>query len=368
MPRPYITAQEAPKVLLLGIYTPFNALQKPDHYFEEFKSLVTTLGVHVHAELNVKLREVDKSYFLTKGKLEEVTTFCHENKIEQVICSPILSPLQERNLATAFDCDVFDREQLILEIFRNAAQTAEGKIQVEMAHIEYLKTRLAGKGKEFAQQEGRIGSRGPGEAAKETLKRFFALRMSQAKKRLETLHHSRTVQRQQRLESKIPLICLVGYTNAGKSSILNRLTKSDILAQNQLFSTLDTTTRELFYDGAKKVLISDTVGFISQLPHHLIEAFKSTLDELKYAHLLFHVIDISNPAWKDHILVVQSTLHELNVTSPVLYVFNKADKLSDLQREEQEHAIAIYQPHVLIHTKDRQGIVPLLTYLRNHPL
>ncbi|MFA5074731.1 MAG: GTPase HflX [Candidatus Babeliales bacterium] len=346
------TNQMRPKILLAGVITPLNKEKDINAYYEEFLSLIKTLGLEYDEILYIKLRNIDKSTFLTKGKLKEISDFCHEKKIDEIIFSQSLTPLQERNLEEILECTVWDREKLILEIFQKSAHTAEGKIQVEMAQLEYQKARLAGKGIELAQQEGMIGVRGgPGETAKEVLKRYLADKFRQAKKRLDTLQRSRETQRKQRLQSKLPLICLVGYTNAGKSSLLNVLTKSDVLVEDKLFATLDTTTRELFIDGKKIALISDTVGFISQLPHQLIEAFKSTLDELNYASLLLHVIDISNPNWQEQISVVEKTLKELNLNKDILYVFNKIDKLNKENLKNLKPEIEKYTPYVLTSTK-----------------
>ncbi len=361
------TEEQAPRTLALGIYTPFNPIRSADLYYEEFLSLIKTSRIHYDQTLFIKLRAPDNNLFLTKGKLEEVRAFCEEHDIEEILCSEILHPLQERNLSDSLGCEVHDREHLILTIFRNAATTSEGKIQVEMADLEYLKTRIIGKGKDFAQQAGYLGTKGPGETAKEVLKRYFGEKMRQAKKRLETLERSREIQRKQRLGKDIPLVCIIGYTNAGKSSLINRMTKSDILAEDKLFATLDTTTRELFVDGKKKALISDTVGFISHLPHNLIEAFKSTLAELKYAHLLLHVVDISNPAWKDQINVVRATLDELGASDkPMLYVFNKSDKLEDKELKAIKKDLVDFNPRVIINTLDKEGIEDLMKWLNSH--
>lgn len=356
------------KTLLVGVYTPHNQIGNPEYYYEEFLSLVNTLGMHYDQTYFMKVRSTDNNMFLTKGKLEELRNVCLEHSIEHVVFSELLSPLQERNLETALGPSVSDREKLILEIFKKSAQTSEGKIQVEMAEIDYLKTRIIGRGHELAQQAGILGAKGPGETAKEELKRHFAEKLRQAKKRLETLERSRETQRKQRLGSNIPLICIIGYTNSGKSSLLNIIAKGEVLAENKLFATLDTTTRELYVDGKKKALISDTVGFISQLPHNLIAAFASTLEELHYARLLLHVIDISNPAWTSQIAVVQKTLDGLKVTQPMIYVFNKIDKLSPEQREKLETQLAPYQPHVVIHTTSKEGIEPLVRLLSGYAL
>ena len=311
--KPTPTTGGGPKILLLGVYAPYNRELAKEDYFDEFLSLIKTLELEYDETLFIKLRRIDKSNFLTKGKLLDLLSFCQENKIEEIICSELLSPIQERNLEDFLGVKIFDREQLILEIFKNSAHTAEGKIQVEMAQLEYFKTRLAGKGAYLAQQAGHIGTRGPGETEKEYVKRHLTEKFRQARKRLLSLKKSREEQRKRRLQSKLPFICLVGYTNAGKSSIINLLTKSSVLAEDKLFATLDTTTREFFIGDKKIGLLSDTVGFISQLPHHLIEAFKSTLDELQHADLLLHVVDVSNHSWPGQIEIVNNTLDELGV-------------------------------------------------------
>ena len=308
------TVEREPRTLVIGVHTP-QLKQDPSYYFEEFMQLVKTADITPTEVINIKLRSIDNAVFFTKGKLHEIIEFCQKHQIDQVLVSSLLSSMQERNLQDTLGCKVFDRAELIIEIFHRAATSAEGKIQIEMAYLEHLKSRLAGRGKEMAQQEGFVGARGPGESMKEELRRYYEEKMRQARRRLQQVARTRDVQRRQRLRTGVPLVCLVGYTNAGKSSILNALTKSDILAEDKLFATLDTTTRELFLNHEKKVLLSDTVGFISQLPPRLIEAFKSTLDELQYASLLLHVIDISNPAWKDHIAVVEQTLEELSSKS-----------------------------------------------------
>ena len=356
------------RVLIVGVYTPYNKIKSMQHYFDEFSSLVKTLGLEYAESYFTKLRNVDKNNFLTKGKLQELVEFSEKHEIDEILFSELLSPLQERNLQDALDCQVFDREKLILEIFKKAAHTSEGKIQVEMAELKFQRTRILGKGKEYAQQAGYIGTRGPGETISEEIRRHFAEKMRQARKKLVTLQKSRAVQRKQRLKRGIPQFCIIGYTNAGKSSLLNQLTKSDILAEDKLFATLDITTRELFLDKGKKVLISDTVGFISQLPHSLIESFKSTLDELQHASLLLHVIDISNPAWEDQISVVHKTLEEININKPMLYIFNKIDVISEEKQEEIREQLDQYHPSILTHTKSKEGVQELFKYLKNYKL
>lgn len=355
------TAKMYPKTLVLGVYTPDNRVTDMHYYFEEFLSLIATLEMPYDESLFFKVREVDKRYFFTKGKMQEVVDYCNEHEIEQIIFSEILTVTQERNLEDAIDCAVFDRERLILEIFKKSAKTSEGKIQVEIAEMEYMRTRLMGKGQEFAKAAGYISGRGPGETIKEEIRRHYADKARQAKKRLETLQRARQTQRQRRLQSKIPLICIIGYTNSGKSSLLNQLTNSTVLAEDKLFATLDVITREWYLTPHDKVLISDTVGFISQLPHNFIEAFKSTLDELQFADLLLHVIDLSNPSWENQIQVVRQTIKELGVDNkPMIYAFNKVDKIEPEALELLKAEIQTYQPQVLMSTMSREGVTGLV--------
>jgi GTP-binding protein HflX len=349
-----------PKVLLLGIQAPYNRTKNIESYFQEFRNLAKSNGVIVHEEMYIKLRDTDSGYFLTKGKLAEIREFCDKNNIEEVIISEPLTPVQERNLEDALNVVLYDRTHLILEIFEKSAHTAEGKTQVAIAMIEYQKTRLAGKGIYMAQQSGFIGMRGgPGETQKEKEKRHLANTVLKLRRELVQLQKVRDNQRKQRVNNRVPHICLIGYTNAGKSTILNALTKSNILAENKLFSTLDTTTRELYIGGQKKGVISDTVGFIQLLPPHLIEAFKSTLSELQFADLLIHVVDISDSSWQEHIKVVHEILSDLEVDKPMVYVFNKVDGADPLE-VEKTHA---YTPHVITSALSKEGLKPLIEYL-----
>lgn len=350
-----------PNTLLVGIHAPYNHIKNIQTYYDEFVSLVKSNGLVYSHAVFMKLRAVDAGYFVTEGKLQDLIELVKKHNIEEVIFSEPLSPQQERNLSEALKARVFDRTQLILEIFEKGAHTAEGKLQVALAMLNHRKSRLVGRGIHMSQQAGRIGTRGPGETAKEKETQHIERLSHRLKKELRQLEQTRETQRKRRLESHIPLICLIGYTNAGKSSILNALTHSTVLAEDKLFATLDTTTRELFIDNKKKALISDTVGFIQQLPHHLIEAFKSTLTELQYAHLLLQVVDISNPNWESHIRVVNEVLEDLGIEKPMLYIFNKADLVESL--EPSAMAIEKYQPHVLTSTKSTDGLKSLVNYL-----
>ncbi len=362
-----ISTQRQPRTLLIAVHAPYNPTSTIESYYEEFVNLAHTNAITQYELIKVKLRTIDPAYFFTAGKLDELTAFIKNNTIERVIISEPLAAQQERNLSTLWHADVIDRTALILEIFERGAQSAEGKTQVAIAVLQYKKARLTGRGISMSQQTGFIGTRGPGETAKEKELQHLERLISSLQKELERIEKTRATQRKQRLLHGTPLMCLIGYTNAGKSTILNKLTKSDVLAENKLFATLDTTTRELYINSKKKALISDTVGFIQLLPHTLIEAFKSTLSELQYADLLLQVIDISDLDWKNHIAVVNTILTELQVQNkPMLYIFNKADKI--LLTENLKRELESYQPYVVISALSKEGIAPLVTFLQNwHP-
>lgn len=356
-----LTRGQIEKTLLLGIHAPYNRTEDPTYYFQEFINLAKTNNLPIETTLFMRLRSIDSAYFITKGKLDELRTFCQEQNIEQIVISEQLTAQQERNLTDFLDCPVFDRTMLILEIFEKAAFSAEGKTQVEMALLRYKKSRLAGKGIGMSQQQGGFGMIGGyGETAKEKETRHIEKTLLKLRKELDHIQTIRDTQRKQRLNNKVPQVCLIGYTNAGKSTVLNALTHSEVLAEDKLFATLDTTTRELYLEGKKKGVISDTVGFIQQLPHTLIEAFKSTLSELQYADLLVQVVDISDPSWELHIKVTLETLQDLGVCKQMLYVFNKSDKITE---GRVPAAIERYQPHVIISCLSKEGIQPLKDFL-----
>lgn len=356
---------EFPNVLIIGVQTPENAQQDIESYFDEFRNLVDSCGVLYTTEHYVKLRSIDNAYFFTKGKLQEIDALCKENNIEHVIVSEMLTTQQLRNLGKLLHARVFDRTELILEIFERGAQSAEGKLQVGIAMLQHKKSLLAGKGINLSQQSGKLGTKGPGETQKEVEARHLEQLMVRMRRDLKQLEKVRATQRKQRQKKGIPHVSLIGYTNAGKSTVLNALTKSDVLAEDKLFATLDTTTRELFVYGVKKGVISDTVGFIQQLPHKLIEAFKSTLTELAYSDLLLQVIDVSDPNWPQHIEVVHDILDELEVEKPMLYVFNKADVLTPEEVGLMEGYLRKYRPAVLVSALTKKGLEPLTDFLAN---
>lgn len=359
--KPFYLTQAVPKTLLIGVHAPYNRTHDIEGYFDEFKNLVKANRGHYDHEKYVKLRTIDAAFFISRGKLDELVTFAQEHGIEEVIVSEALTAQQERNLHKLFDCSVIDRTHLILDIFEKAAHSAEGKKQVEIAKLQYKKTRVAGKGIEMSQQTGFIGARGPGETAKEKELRHIDLLIQKLRSELRKLEAVRETQRKQRIHSGEPLIALIGYTNAGKSTILNALAKSDVLAEDKLFATLDTTTRALWINATKMGLISDTVGFIQQLPHQLIQAFKSTLAELQFADLLLHIIDLSDKNWEHHITVVHEILQELDVDKEMLYVFNKSDKVPDLDLLLSK--LRQYQPHVVISSLSKEGLQPLADFI-----
>ena len=350
------------KTLIVGINAPYNRTKHIDSYYEEFKSLVKTDQIEYDEETFFKLRDIDNAYFITKGKLEQLKQFCDKNKIEHIVISEPISPQQARNMSDYTECTITDRTELILDIFEKSAHSAEGKTQVSIAVLQHKKSRLAGRGIHLSQQSGAIGLRsGAGETEKEQELRHINDLIFKFKKQLKKIHSIRETQRKRRLQNKEPLICLVGYTNSGKSTILNTLTNSDVLSEDKLFATLDTTTRQLYINKEKVGLISDTVGFIQLLPHSLIDAFKSTLSELKHSNLLLHVIDCSDPNLEDHIKIVHNILNELELEKDILYVFNKSDKIK--VEDDIKPILEKYTPNVLTSAFTKDGLKPLTEYI-----
>ena len=297
-----------------------------DSSMEELEALLETAGgVCVGSVLQNK-DTPDPRTFIGEGKTVEVKELVQNAGADMVIFDNALSPSQQRALTEDLGVPVIDRSALILDIFAQRAQTKEGRLQVELAQYQYLLPRLIGMWKHLERQEGAIGTRGPGETQLETDRRHIRRKISKLQEELEQVRRVRATQRLRREKNEVPVVAIVGYTNAGKSTLLNRLTGADIPANNRLFDTLDTTTRTLEISDTCTVLLSDTVGFIRKLPHHLVEAFKATLEELEYADLLLHVIDASNPEWRSQVEIVEQLIQELGAgKTPRIDVFNKCD-------------------------------------------
>src|SRR5262245_28364722 len=300
-----------------------------------------------------------------KGKADEFAEHCKENEVDTVIFDDELSPAQSRNLERVFECKVLDRTALILDIFAQRARTREGKLQVELAQLQHLLPRLTRFWGHLSRQKGGIGMRGgEGESQLESDRRRVQERIDKIEEELETVRRQRTTQRQGRQRSHWPLASIVGYTNAGKSTLLNKLTDARVLAENRLFATLDPTTRRLRLPTNQNVLLSDTVGFIRKLPHGLVEAFKATLEEVTRADLLLHVVDLSHPGVDDHIAAVNSVLQEIGAAGkPTLMIFNKIDKVLGNGDGVAEKFRAQYPLAVFISAEKGAGIDELLAEL-----
>jgi GTPase len=316
--------REAEGALLVAVHTPDNTEEQITEYLDELEFLALTAGAETVKRFVQRLSHPDNRHFVGKGKLEEIVTYIqtHEN-VNLVIFDDDLSPKQQGILEENLKVKVLDRSSLILDIFARRAQTAQAKTQVELAQLQYLLPRLRGMWSHLERQRGGIGMRGPGEKEIETDRRIVRDKISWLKKELETIDRQNQTQRKQR--GAMIRVALVGYTNVGKSTLMNLLSKSDVFAENKLFATLDTTVRKVVFD-SMPFLLSDTVGFIRKLPHHLVESFKSTLDETRESDILVHVVDMAHPHYEDQIAAVSATLKELEVADkPTLMVFNKLD-------------------------------------------
>ena len=297
---------------------------------DELEALLETAGGTCVAKVLQNRHTPDPHSFIGEGKAQEICQLLETTDANMVIFDNDLSPSQIRALEEITGVTVLDRSALILDIFAQRAKTAEGRLQVELAQYQYLLPKLSGMGKSMSRLGGGIGTRGPGETKLETDRRHIRERIDRLKEELADVRKVRAVQRERRMKNSVPVVALVGYTNAGKSTLLNQLTDAGIPANNRLFDTLDTTTRKLKVSDHLEVLLSDTVGFIAKLPHHLIEAFQATLEELQYADLLLHVIDASDPHREEHIAVVEKLIEKLAKPDvPVVRCYNKVDLLAD---------------------------------------
>ena len=309
---------------------------------DELEALLETAGGQCAAKVLQNRPAPDPHSFLGEGKVQEIRDLLEATEANLVIFDNELSPSQNRALEKMTGVPVMDRSALILDIFAQRAKTREGRLQVELAQYQYLLPRLTGMWTHLERQEGSIGTRGPGETQLETDRRLIRRRITRLEEELREVRRVRAVQRERRIKNSVPVVALVGYTNAGKSTLLNRFTGAGIPANNRLFDTLDTTTRQLSVSDTLDVLLSDTVGFIAKLPHHLVEAFKATLEELEYADLLIHVIDSADPEREAHIAVVDKLIAQLAKPGiPVIECYNKADLVEEDDIPRGENRIAV---------------------------
>ena len=323
---------------------------------DELEALLETAGGTCVAKVLQNRHTPDPHSFIGEGKAQEICTLLENSGATLVIFDNDLSPSQIRALEELTGVTVLDRSALILDIFAQRAKTAEGRLQVELAQYQYLLPKLSGMGKSMSRLGGGIGTRGPGETKLETDRRHIRERINRLQEELNEVRKVRAVQRERRIRNSVPVVALVGYTNAGKSTLLNQLTDAGIPANNRLFDTLDTTTRRLRVSDHLEVLLSDTVGFIAKLPHHLIEAFQATLEELQYADLLLHVIDASDPQREAHIEVVDRLIDKLAKPGiPVLRCYNKADLLEDVNN------LPVSEKNIPMCARNGVGLDELLT-------
>lgn len=333
---------------------------------EELRQLAETAGAVVKAKFFQKRPKPDPGYFIGRGKVQELALFAQQEDIDVCIFDEELSPAQQRNLEQALGIKVLDRTALILDIFAQRARTNEGKLQVELAQMQYTLPRIMGQGLSLSRLGGGIGTRGPGETKLETDRRTIRDRIAYIKDSIDKVQNVRKLHRAKRSKNQIPSISLVGYTNAGKSTLLNVLTRSEVYARDQLFATLDPTTRQLRLPDKRQAILTDTVGFIQRLPHQLVAAFKSTLEETLDADLLLHIVDVSHPLYKEQSEAVYKVLAEIGAQDkPVLCVYNKIDKLgpeSSGLLEQLQHR----QDTICISAKQQIGLEELLTAITSH--
>jgi GTP-binding protein HflX len=335
------TSIKIEKAVLVGLITQGESEEQEREYLEELEFLVDTAGGETVRSFTQKMMKPDRATFVGTGKLEEISAFVKSEEIDMVVFDDELSPSQLRNIQKELQVKILDRSNLILDIFAKRAQTAQARTQVELAQLQYLLPRLTGLWTHLERQKGGIGMRGPGESQIESDRRIILNKVSLLKERLKLIDKQNETQRKNR--EKMVRVALVGYTNVGKSTIMNMIAKSDVFAENKLFATLDTTVRKVVIENLP-FLLSDTVGFIRKLPHHLVECFKSTLDEVREADILVHVVDISHPNFQDHIHTVNETLKELGaIDKEIITVFNKIDayRLPEADPQQEKNQMTI---------------------------
>lgn len=322
----YDTKAEQEKVVVIGVEGKDDFIYI-ENSLDELEELVNTAGGIVIGRMIQKRESIHRAHYFGKGKVEELRLYVQEIGATGIVCDDELTANQMKNLQNLLNVKVMNRTLVILDIFAKRANSAEGKLQVELAQLKYNLSHLVGQRENMSRLGAGIGTRGPGEKKLEIDRRNISDRIAHLKRELTDIEKHRSILRDKRLKNQMPIIALVGYTNAGKSTLMNCITSADVFAEDELFATLDTTTRKFELESGNKYLFTDTVGFIQKLPHNLIQAFRATLEEIKFADVLVHVVDISNPSCNEHISVVYKTLKELNVErKPIITVFNKADK------------------------------------------
>lgn len=325
----YNTDEITEKIILLSV-DPDDG-QDIDANLNELEELIKTAGGVVVGRMTQKKESVDKATYIGSGKTQELKELVEELGATGVCSDDELSPMQIKNLEELIDTKIIDRTTVILDIFASRASTREGKIQIELAQLKYRSSRLVGMRSSLSRLGGGIGTRGPGEKKLEIDRRVIKERIAQLGRELEDVKQHREVMRKQRIKGSLPVVAIVGYTNAGKSTLLNHLTLAGVLEEDKLFATLDPTSRSYILGNGQEIIMTDTVGFIKKLPHHLINAFRSTLEEAKYADIILHVVDISNPSADEQIATVYETLGRLGIQDkPVITAFNKTDKVDVL--------------------------------------
>ncbi len=352
----YDTSEQKERIIVVGVATSEN--DDTDKSLDELIELGQTAGVETVAKVIQNREKIHPGTYIGKGKIEEVRELVIKHKADTVVCDDELTPAQFNNLSQMLDVKVVDRTVMILDIFAKRASTSEGKLQVELAQLRYRASHLIGGRSELSRLGGGIGTRGPGEQKLEMDRRLIKERITQVRKELEQVKRTRELTRKKRQENPIPVVAIVGYTNAGKSTLLNHLTGAGVLSEDQLFATLDPTTRKLVRENGEEILFTDTVGFIRKLPHHLIQAFRSTLEEAKYADLILHVVDCSNEDMDSQMYTVYETLKKLEVgDKKIITAFNKIDVCD---REETLKDLAADRT-VRISAKTGQGIEQMLS-------
>lgn len=345
--------QKQEKVILTAVC--LDDGQDVEESLDELEELVKTAGAVSVGRCIQNREQIQTGTYIGSGKIQELKELLWETDADGIVCDDELSPIQIRNLEMELDCKVMDRTLVILDIFASRARTKEGKIQVELAQLRYHATRLTGYGNSLSRLGGGIGTRGPGEKKIEMDRRVIRKRIGHLSKELKQVVKHREVQRQKRSKNHIPVVCIAGYTNAGKSTLLNLYTNAGVLEENQLFATLDPTTRTVKLPCGQEILMTDTVGFIRKLPHHLVDAFRSTLEEAKYSDLILHVVDASNPQREKQMEAVYDTFRQLEIQNKkIITVFNKIDQAEEgiLFKDENADQVICISAKEKIHVEE----------------